>query len=88
MAHLPPISPFGPYIRQHLAPLQGDIEQWLTGFEKTPDDVVHWAMTSEEVMPYQFFGWYVHISVTFAGSDEKHKNTFLWEPTQAVLDGK
>lgn len=89
MSIIPQINPFGPYIRQHLVPLQGEIEGWLAGFEKALDDVVHWEMTGEEVKMYQFFGWYVHVSVMFAGDDEKHKKTFWWKPrVQEMLEGK
>lgn len=83
------INPFKPYVEQHLTPLQGGIEKWLASFEKTLDDVVWWDASGEEVKPYQFFGWYVHVTVMFAGSDEKHRKTFLWEPSvQEMVERK
>lgn len=89
MSIIPQINPFGAYVKQHLTSLQGQIEKWLAGFEKTLDDVAWWEMTGEEVKRYQFFSWYVHATVMFAGSDEKHKKTFLWEPrVQELLESK
>lgn len=76
---IPPlVNPFKPYIEQHLASLQGKIEKWLACFEKTMDDVVWWEMTSEPLIPYQFFGYKIYIAVSFAGSEDKFKETFVW----------
>lgn len=77
MSHVPIMNPFGSYIEQHLASLRGKIEEWLTGFGKTMDDVVWWEMTSEPLPPYQFM-LKIYIRVSFAGSEEKFKETFIW----------
>lgn len=80
MSIIPQINPFGPYVKQYLTPLQGEITEWLAGFEKTLDDVAWWEINITNVSPSPFLDgpkWKYRITVAFAGSDEKHEKIFL-----------
>lgn len=89
MSIIPYTNNFRPYIEQYLAPLQGEIAEWLAGFDKTLDDVVWWEINAANLFPSPFLDdtkWKYSITVVFADSDEKHEKIFLMGMQKKYLE--